>query len=331
MRPVLSTTVIIAVRRRVEQHRALEERHPAPVRRDAQRPRRTSFVDRGSSWKLDGPGTAVPGISDDGERIGSGNPIGVHDAGEHVAACTASHRDARQRAQAERPLDVLRAEQHGHVARSRNRHDPRVFQLEVARIAAPRTAEKCGVGLALPARAVDEALTIGGESSGRHDPPAECHRLILGDRGSGPHRRHRRRKHSGGQRSACDSAPESGAARPSARCQAPPLSCPSPPRRSTATRPPGRVPSASDPQGLSRGSEGSAAPVRPVPAAAATTAPAVPRRRWPPSERHGCRPRTVDVRSPSRRGRRRTRRCRRARPSRVLLSARAPCTEPSPR
>ena len=134
-------------------------------------------MDRRSGWKLDGPWTAAPGVTDDGERIGSGNPIGVHHAGEHVAACSASHWNARQRAHAERSFDVLGPEQHGHVARSGNRQDPRVFQLEIARIAALRTTEECGVGLALPARAIDEALTIGCEPGGRHDTPAERHRV----------------------------------------------------------------------------------------------------------------------------------------------------------
>ena len=161
VRPVLSTTVIIAS--------GAEPNSTGPSKNATRLPSGETRSDHAAraSWTVVPAGNSTVqgrpfrGIADDGERIGSGNPIGVHDAGEHVAACTTSHRDARQRAQAERPLDVLRAEQHGHVARSRNRQDPRVFQLEVARIAAPRTAEKCGVGLALPARAVDEALTIG--------------------------------------------------------------------------------------------------------------------------------------------------------------------------
>ena len=102
---------------------------------------------------------------------------------------------------------------HGHVAGSRNRQNSRVFQLEIARIAACRTTEECGVGLALPTRAIDEALTIGCEASGRHGAPAERRWEVFRDAGSGPHRRRRRSKESGGQASARDTAPQSGTAR----------------------------------------------------------------------------------------------------------------------
>ena len=143
-------------------------------------------MDRRAGWKLYGPGTAAPGS----RMTASASVPGIQSASttpvEHVAACPASHGDARQRTHAERVGDVLRAEQHGHVARSANRQDPRIFQLEIARIGAAQTTEECSVRLALPARAVDEALTIGRESGGRYGTPAERRGVIFGEGGPGP-------------------------------------------------------------------------------------------------------------------------------------------------
>ena len=115
------------------------------------------FMDRGSGWKLDGPGTAAAGVSDDGERIHSGIQSAATTPVSKSRRAPPAIGSAGQRAHAERLLDVLGAEQHGHVARSGNRLDPRVCQLEVARIGALRLAQERGVRLTLPARAIHEA------------------------------------------------------------------------------------------------------------------------------------------------------------------------------
>ena len=104
--------------------------------------------------------------------------------------------------------DVLRTEQDRHVASSGNRHDSRVLQLQIARIRVSRSTEECGVGLTFPAGAIDEAQTIWCEAGGRYGPLAERRWQIFRDAGSGPHRRRNRCKHSRGQRSARDAAPE---------------------------------------------------------------------------------------------------------------------------
>ena len=329
LRPDLSITVIIASGELSNTIRAFEERHATSIGRHPQRPRGASFVDRRSGGKLHGPGTAAPGVADHGERIGSGNPIGVHDAGEHVAACAASHRHARQRAHAERPLDVLRAEQHRHVARSRDRQDPRVLQLEIARIGAFRATEECGVGLPLPARAVDEALAIGREPADDTAPLRYVTWSKLGDGRLGhidgtiaartaavstapataPQRAARRGRR---VRPARVVAPEpasaihrNSAARSRAVCQ-----------RSSGSFARHRRISRSSAAGVCGCSDDSGS-------GSAATMAAMSDARLSPA--NGRRPQT------SRRARRRTRRCRCARPPRAPRSARAPCREPSRR
>ena len=164
LRPDLSITVIIACGALSKSSRALEERHATPVRRDPQRPRGAGFVDRRSGGKLNGPRTAASGLADNGERIGSGNPIGVHDPvstsrrAPPAMGMRASVRTPNARSMFCGPnsmamspaleIETIRA----------------LFQLEIAHIGAFRATEECGVGLPLPARAVDEALTIRGES-----------------------------------------------------------------------------------------------------------------------------------------------------------------------
>ena len=82
--------------RTIKHHRTLEERHATAVGRHPQRPRGRSFMDGRAGGELDGPGTIAPRVSDDGERVGARDPIGVHHPGEHVTARSTSHGNARQ-------------------------------------------------------------------------------------------------------------------------------------------------------------------------------------------------------------------------------------------
>jgi hypothetical protein len=150
LRPDLSMTVIICCGALVNGPSKNATRLPSG---NAQRPRSLSFMNGRTRGELDGPGAITPRIPYDGQRIRSGNPVGVHHAGEQVDACATGHRNPRQRSHTESVRDVLGTEHHRQVARPRHRHDSRILQLKVAGIGVPgrprNTAYACPSQLAL--------------------------------------------------------------------------------------------------------------------------------------------------------------------------------------
>ena len=64
------------------------------------------------------------GIADHGQRVGSGDPVGIDDAGEKIAARSAGQGNASQRAQAEGVGHGLRTEQRGDVTGAGDGQDP---------------------------------------------------------------------------------------------------------------------------------------------------------------------------------------------------------------
>jgi hypothetical protein len=138
-------------------------------------------MDDVTGWEFHRPRTAGPGISNDSQGVGAWNPIGVHDPLEQVATSAARHRHPPQRTRPEGPNDVLRTEEHGHIAGVGNRQDLSRLEAEVPRIRAARTAEKHFVRLPIPAGAVDEALAIGREPRRRHVAMPVRHAPVFGD------------------------------------------------------------------------------------------------------------------------------------------------------
>ena len=74
-------------------------------------------MDHRSHRELDAPWTAISGITNHGDIVGSCDPIGIYDSIEQVTARAASQRNPRERSSPERSQHVLWPEEHGHVVR----------------------------------------------------------------------------------------------------------------------------------------------------------------------------------------------------------------------